>query len=71
MGVCISLRWAGRSSNLCGLLVDQCRVDRVVGSGGFFLRLLLFCFFFLASVFSRLRNSLLKVQTYVLNYFFN
>jgi hypothetical protein len=26
----------------CGLLVDQRRVDRAVGSGGFFLRLLLF-----------------------------
>jgi hypothetical protein len=25
----------------CGLLVDQRRVDRAVGSGGFFLRLLL------------------------------
>jgi hypothetical protein len=26
----------------CGLLVDQRRVDRAVGGGGFFLRLLLF-----------------------------
>jgi hypothetical protein len=26
----------------CDLLVDQHRVDRAVGSGGFFLRLLLF-----------------------------
>jgi hypothetical protein len=29
----------------CGLLVDQRRVDRAVGSGGFFLRLLLFLSF--------------------------
>jgi hypothetical protein len=67
MGVCISSWWSGRSSKLCGLLVDQRRVDRVVGSGGFFLRLLLFYIFFLASVvcvgdasldiFSLLENS--------------
>jgi hypothetical protein len=34
----------------CGLLVDQRRVDQAVGSGGFFLRLLLFCLFFVAGV---------------------
>jgi hypothetical protein len=37
MGVCISLWWSGRSSKLFGLLVDQRRVDRAVGSLGFFL----------------------------------
>jgi hypothetical protein len=31
----------------CGLLVDQRRVDRAVGSGGFVLRLLLFVSFWL------------------------
>jgi hypothetical protein len=31
----------GGPPNFCGLLVDQRRVDRAVGSGGFFLRLLL------------------------------
>jgi hypothetical protein len=34
----------------CGLLIHQRRVDRAVGSGGFVLRLLLFCLFFLAGV---------------------
>jgi hypothetical protein len=38
----------------CGLLVDQRRVDRAVGSGGFFLRLLLFLSLFLASMLSML-----------------
>jgi hypothetical protein len=37
----------------CGLLVDQRRVDRAVGSGGFlFYACYCFCLFFLASVLS-------------------
>jgi hypothetical protein len=44
MGVYILLWWSGRSFNIFGLLVDQRRVDRAVGSGSFFLHLLLLLF---------------------------
>jgi hypothetical protein len=47
MGVYILL-WSGWSSNLFGLLVDQRRVDRAVGSGGpfFFMPVIVFSLVF-------------------------
>jgi hypothetical protein len=46
----------------CGLLVDQRRDDRAVGSGGFFYACYCFCLFFLAGVgdASVLRTNIMK-----------
>jgi hypothetical protein len=60
MIVCISSWWSGRTSKLCGLLVDQRRVDRAVDSGGFLsYACYCFCLFFVASVLSMLEMNIL------------
>jgi hypothetical protein len=57
MGVYILLWWSGRSSNIFGLLVDQRRVDRAVGSGGpSFYACYCFCLLFLAGMLSMLEE---------------